>query len=226
MNKTQWSRHWRAFSLVGAMMVLLLLIVACGDEEATEAPTQAPAAATRAPSTTAPTMAPTATMAPSTPAPTMAPTRAATRAATRAPTPRPTATPRPTPTATPVMAKVLVSPRLKISMVPPGHQVTMVHQTFHSSSGPLKTMYEEMIYIDPYSGDFTNAHLASDWSVSDDATSWDFTLRQGIPFHSTDSWTGTEFTVKDVLHSIRTSAGETSYNPGRWNIYGVADAEL
>ena len=226
MNKTQWSRHWRVYCLVGAMMVLLLLIVACGDEEATEAPTQAPAAATSAPSTPAPTMAPAATMAPSTPAPTMAPTRAATRAATRAPTPRPTATPRPTPTATPVMAKVPVSPRLKISMVPPGHQVTMVHQTFHSSSGPLKTMYEEMVYIDPYSGDFTNAHLASDWSVSDDATSWDFTLRQGIPFHSTDSWTGTEFTVKDVLHSIRTSAGESSYNPGRWNIYGVADANF
>ena len=235
MKKLQWYRHWRAFSLVGALMVLLLLIVACGDEEATEAPTQAPAAATRAPSTPAPTMAPTATMAPSTPAATRAATRAPTRAAatataapapTAAPTPRATAKPQPTPTATPVMAKVLVSPRLKISMVPPGHQVTMVHQTFHSSSGPLKTMYEEMVYIDPYSGDFTNAHLASDWSVSDDATSWDFTLRQGIPFHSTDSWTGTEFTVKDVLHSIRTSAGESSYNPGRWNIYGVADANF
>ncbi len=102
----------------------------------------------------------------------------------------------------------------------------MVHQTFHSSSGPIKTMYEEMIYIDPYTGDYTNDHLASEWSVSDDATSWDFKLREGIPFHSTDSWTGTEFTVKDVVHSIRTSAGETSYNPGRWNIYGVEDANF
>ena len=102
----------------------------------------------------------------------------------------------------------------------------MVHQTFHSSSGPIKTMYEEMIYIDPYTGDYTNDHLASEWSVSDDATSWDFKLREGIPLHSTDSWTGTEFTVKDVVHSIRTSAGETSYNPGRWNIYGVEDANF
>ena len=45
--------------------------------------------------------------------------------------------------------------------------------------------------------------------------------QQGIPFHSTEDWTGAELTVVDVIHSIRTSAGETSYNPGRWNIYGV-----
>ncbi len=102
----------------------------------------------------------------------------------------------------------------------------MVHQTFHSSSGPIKTMYEEMVYIDPHSGDYTNDHVVQEWSMSEDATSWSFTLKQGIPFHSTDTWTGTELTVVDTIHSIRTSAGETSYNPGRWNIYGVADSNF
>ena len=102
----------------------------------------------------------------------------------------------------------------------------MVHQTFHSSSGPIKTMYEEMVYIDPFTGDYTNDHVVEEWEMSDDATSWKFTLRQGITFHSTDTWTGTELTVDDVIHSIRTSAGESSYNPGRWNIYGVADSNF
>ena len=99
----------------------------------------------------------------------------------------------------------------------------MVHQTFHSSSGPIKTMYEEMIYIDPHSGDYTNEHVVEEWSMSDDATSWSFTLKEGIPFHTNEMGGGAELTVEDVIFSIRTSAGETSYNPGRWNIYGVAD---
>ena len=85
MNKTQWPRHWRVYSLVGALMVLALFIMACGGDDATETPTQPPATATMAPSTPAPTMAPAATMAPSTPAPTAAATRAPTRAAAATP---------------------------------------------------------------------------------------------------------------------------------------------
>ena len=69
MNKMQWSRQWLVYSLVGGLMVLALLIMACGGDDATETPTQPPAPATMAPSTPAPTMAPAATMAPSTPAP-------------------------------------------------------------------------------------------------------------------------------------------------------------
>ena len=194
--------HLPIYALLGALLMTLLVILACGGDDATTrgptaAPTPAPAPAT------APPPAPAPTAMPSTP--------------TAAPTPAPTPT---------VMAKVPVSPRLEVSIVPPGHQVTMVHQTFHSSSGPIKTMYEEMVYIDPFTGDYTNDHVVEEWEMSDDATSWKFTLRQGITFHSTDTWTGTELTVVDVIHSIRTSAGESSYNPGRWNIYGVEDANF
>ena len=211
------------YALFGALLLILLLTVACGsDEDPTQAPTTAPtAAATPAPATPAPTAMPsTPTAMPSTPRPT--PT-----AAPSTPRPTPTAAPTPAPTTEPaMMARVPVSPRLEISMVPPGHQVTMVHQTFHSSSGPIKTMYEEMVYIDPHSGDYTNDHVVQDWSMSDDATSWSFNLKKGIPFHTNESGGGDELTVEDVIFSIRTSAGETSYNPGRWNIYGVADSNF
>ena len=214
------------YALLGALLLTLLFILACGDdEEATQSPTAAPPpTAAPAPATPPPTMAPTPTAMPATPAATPRPTPTA---APSTPRPTPTATPTPAPNPEPtMMAKVPVSPRLEISMVPPGHQVTMVHQTFHSSSGPIKTMYEEMVYIDPHSGDYTNDHVVEEWSMSDDATSWSFTLKQGIPFHTNDNGGGDELTVEDVIFSIRTSAGETSYNPGRWNIYGVADSNF
>ena len=214
------------YALLGALLMTLLLILACGGDDATTrgptaAPTPAPAPATAPPAPAPTAMASTPTAMPATPAMTV------TARATPRATPRPTPTAAPTPAPTPaVMAKVPVSPRLEVSIVPPGHQVSMVHQTFHSSSGPIKTMYEEMVYIDPFTGDYTNDHVVEEWEMSDDATSWKFTLRQGITFHSTDSWTGTELTVEDVIFSIRTSAGESSYNPGRWNIYGVDDANF
>ncbi len=216
--------HWPMYALLGALLLSLLLILACGDdEEPTQAPTAAPQP-TAAPPAPAPTMAPTPTAMPATPAATPRPTPTA---APATPRPTPTAAPTAAPTTEPaMMAKVPVSPRLEISMVPPGHQVTMVHQTFHSSSGPIKTMYEEMVYIDPHSGDYTNDHVVEEWSMSDDATSWSFTLKEGIPFHTNENGGGAELTVEDVIFSIRTSAGETSYNPGRWNIYGVADSNF
>ena len=220
--------NWPLYAAIATLILSLLLIIACGDDEpstpvATEVPTAAPA-----PATPAPTMAPTPTAMPATPAATPRPTpRPTPTAAPSTPRPTPTAAPTPAPTPEPTaMARVPVSPRLEISMVPPGHQVTMVHQTFHSSSGPIKTMYEEMVYIDPHSGDYTNDHVVEEWSMSDDATSWSFTLKQGIPFHTNDMGGGDELTVEDVIFSIRTSAGETSYNPGRWNIYGVADSNF
>ena len=46
------------------------------------------------------------------------------------------------------------------------------------------------------------------------------------PSTPTENGGGAELTVVDVIHSIRTSAGETSYNPGRWNIYGVDDSNF
>ena len=183
---------------IAALAVLSLVILACGgDDDETPAPTAAPT--------------PAATAAP---APTMAPTAA--------PTAMPTATPTPEPA-----APEPVEPRLKVAMVPPGHQVTMMYRTFQSSTGPQKPMYEHLIYKDRYSGEFTNEQLATDWSMEPDGTTWHFTLREGVPFHSTDSWTGTEFTAKDVIQTVQTLARDDSLaSASIWRDLGVDDSNF
>ena len=154
------------------------------------------------------------------PAATAAPTVAP--APTMAPTAMPTATPTPEPA-----APEPVNPRLTVAMVPPGHQVTMMYRTFQSSTGPQKAMYEHLIYKDRYSGEFTNEQLATEWSLTPDGTTWSAKLRQGIPFHSTDSWTGTEFTAKDVIQTVQTLARDDSLaSASIWRDLGVADSNF
>ena len=154
------------------------------------------------------------------PAATAAPTAAPTMAPTAAPTAMPTATPEPA-------APEPVDPRLKVAMVPPGHQVTMMYRTFQSSTGPQKAMYEHLIYKDRFSGEFTNEQLATEWSLTPDGTTWSAKLRQGVPFHSTDSWTGTEFTAKDVVQTVQTLARDDSLaSASIWRDLGVADSNF
>jgi ABC-type transport system substrate-binding protein len=93
-------------------------------------------------------------------------------------------------------------------MVPPGNQVTMMWQTLQSGTGPLKPMYEMLIGEDPFTGSWTDKGLAQEWSVAPGAKDWTFRLRQGVPFHSTDSWAGGEFTTKDIEGSIATLVRE------------------
>ena len=47
--------------------------------------------------------------------------------------------------------------------------------------------------------------LASDWSGSDDATEWTFTIRQGVKFHS-----GRDMTLDDIIASMNHHRGEAS----------------
>lgn len=118
----------------------------------------------------------------------------------------------------------LVSPRLKIATVPPGHQVTVMWKTFQSSTGPLKSMYEHLVYQDRFTDEWTNEQLATDWTVSPDGQTWSFQLREGVSFHSTDDWEGTEFTAKDVVHTLKTMAGETSISsPALFSVLGIED---
>ena len=84
----------------------------------------------------------------------------------------------------------------------------MMWQTLQSGTGPLKPMYEMLIGEDPMTGDWTNQGLALEWSMAPDAKGWTFKLRKGIPFHSTDTWTGTEFTTKDIPLAIQTLTRE------------------
>ena len=184
---------------IAALLILSLFILACGDDEPEPTPQPTPAAA--------PTPAATAA-----PAPTMAPTAA------------PTAMPTPTPAPA---APEPVNPRLQVAMVPPGHQVTMMYRTFQSSTGPQKPMYEHLIYKDRYSGEFTNEQLSTEWTMEPDGTTWHFTLREGVPFHSTDSWTGGEFTAKDVVQTVQTLARDDSLaSASIWRDLGVDDSNF
>ena len=218
--------------------IFTLFLAACGDDATTTpAATAAPTARPVVPAaTTAPATAMPATAAPATAAATRQATQtrapAATAMATAAPTPTaamatpaatPRATARPTPAPTTAAPQIPVAARLKIAMVPPGNQVTMMWQTLQSGTGPLKPMYEMLIGEDPETGGWTDQGLASEWSVAPGATAWTFKLREGIPFHSTDSWTGTEFTTKDIHGTIATHVREDT--PGTAAIWTNLGAE-
>ena len=209
------------YVLLAVVLAVTIFVSACGDD-ATPTPTERPQPV----ATPAPTPVPTAAPQPvATPAPTRA-TPTATSAPARTPAPTPTATPRPTPTDTPtaMAPRELVSPRLKIATVPPGHQVTVMWKTFQSSTGPLKSMYEHLVYQDRFTDEWTNEQLATDWTVSPDGQTWSFDLRKGVPFHSTDDWEGTEFTANDVVHTIKTMGGETSISsPTLFSVLGIED---
>ena len=245
-------RQWTKFRRMGRLslvplllaLILTLAIAACGGDDDTPAPTAAPAAPATAPpaATMAPTTAPAATTAPTAapaqqatatraPATTPRPTTAATAAPTATampstppPTSRPTASPTPVATAPP--DRVPVDTQLKIAFVPPGNQVTMMWQTLQSGTGPLKPMYEMLIGEDPLTGTWTDQGLASEWSVSPGAKDWTFKLREGIPFHSTDSFTGGEFTTKDIEGSIATLVREDSISTSSiWTNLGAQKPE-
>ena len=143
------------------------------------------------------------------------------------PTPAPvamaTATPRPTPAATQA-PRIPVSPRLKVTKVPPGAQVTMMWKTFTSETGPMKPMYEFIINTNRTNGEYENSMLASEWIMSPDARSWTLKLRDNIPFHSTDSYTGTNFSAKDFKFTLQTAGREDSLSAGsQWRNLGIQD---
>ena len=192
----------RVYLAISALVVFTLLIMACGgDDDATPAATQAPA----------PTQAPAATPAP---------------AATMAPTPAPTAMPTATATMAPA-AMEPVNPRLQVAMVPPGHQVTMMWKTFQSSTGPQKPMYEHLIYMDRYTGEWTNEQLATEWGMEPDGETWHFKLREGVPFHTTDDYVGTEFTAKDVVQTVQTLGRDDSLaSSSIWKDLGLAETNF
>ena len=120
-----------------------------------------------------------------------------------------------------------VNPRLQVAMVPPGHQVTMMWRTFQSSTGPQKPMYEHLIYMDRYTGEWSNEQLATEWSMEPDGETWHFKLRQGVPFHTTDDYVGTEFTAKDVIQTVQVLGREDSLaSASIWRDLGLREEQF
>jgi len=178
--------------ITAALMALAtLFILACGDD-ATATPTATTAAATSTP--TATTAAPTATLPPGqTPLPTATATA------------RPAATPTATATAAP---KVPVESRLKVAIPRPGTQVTMENQAGFIF-GKLIPIYDHLAGTNPKTGEY-QPELANSWSVGSDGRTWNFKLRQNVPFYKDGKATTTTMTAKDVVHSWKVNSGEAS----------------
>ena len=100
----------------------------------------------------------------------------------------------------------------------------MMWKTFTSETGPMKPMYEFIINTNRTNGEYENSMLASEWIMSPDARSWTLKLRDNIPFHSTDSYTGTNFSAKDFKFTLQTAGREDSLSAGsQWRNLGIQD---
>ena len=95
-------------------------------------------------------------------------------------------------------------PRLKLSVVPPIHQVTVQYQTAMSSGGPFRPSHEYLLGLDRVDGHQIPL-LATEWKAENNFQSWRFKLREGITFHD-----GSPFSAKDVAFTWGLIAGETS----------------
>ena len=159
-------------------IVATLVVVACGGAEAPVAP----AAATNTP----------AAGATNTPAP-----------ADLEPTPTQRVSvieARPTPTATPVGRVVegaVVTNRLILVADPPSLESPLDCEVTGSGVLNFRMSAEWMVDASRFDGTY-EPMLATEWSVSEDARTWNFKLRQGVRWH--DDWG--EFTAKDVVHSM------------------------
>jgi len=71
--------------------------------------------------------------------------------------------------------------------------------TFDASARPV---YDRLTQLDPKDSRVLPA-LATDWTISDDGLEYTFTLRQGVKFHTTDSFTPTrDFNADDVVFTF------------------------
>ncbi len=202
-------------SLIALLSLVALLIAACGDDEtptpepaqpttAAPAPTQAPAQPTTAAPTPRATAQPAATAAPTQrPAATTAPTQApATAAPTPAATVAPTVSPTVAPTVAPTTPAILtpVSSRIVVAAPALTWYTTLPHKGGFSGSGQIRPAFEYPIGSDRYTG-VEEPQLFREWEMAPDGMGWTFNLQEGVPFHSTDSFTGPVFTSKDFVHS-------------------------
>lgn len=69
------------------------------------------------------------------------------------------------------------------------------HQFLQTSTLAVN-LYDPLLFVDPESQEPT-AHVATDWSVSNGGTTWEFTLQDDVTFHD-----GETLTAEDVAYSM------------------------
>jgi ABC-type transport system substrate-binding protein len=173
------------------LLLTLLLVVACG-AAATATPVPEP---TSAP---APQAAPAATTASDQPEPTRRLFIATPVANIPTPTP-----------AGQVETGEVVTDRLIIIMDSPTRQGTLDCSLTGSATVQNRASTEYMTNLDRFNGEIIPM-LATEWKMSEDARTWDFKLRQGVPWHFGYG----EFTARDVENTLHYNINEsckTSY---------------
>ena len=169
-----------------AAILALALLAACG-EAATEAPEPT---ATSAPApTTAPAAQPTAEPAQPTASPgqtTAAPTRAVT------PTSPPVAATRP-----PAASGVTPEGQLVLGLTSYGNEVPIPWQEIAFAKNYGRFIWDYLIGTTDDAQLSTNTGLAESWEMAEDGLSWDFKLRQGVPFQN-----GEEFISEDIKFAL------------------------
>ncbi len=165
---------------MSAVLLPLLLAVACGTS-ATEAPE--------------PTAAPQATQAP---AATEAPAQATTAPpsggeTTAVPTAAPAATQAPPASAsvTPEGELVILSPDLGFE-VPVGW-----NETVAGGKAAMRLIYDQLVGLDDENNLNADWGLATSWEMTPDGKQWTFMLKEGIPYHN-----GDEFVADDMTFTI------------------------
>ena len=156
-------------------ILALALLAACGGA-ATEAPE------------------PTATSAPAAPAPTTAPAAQPTAAPAQ-----PTAAPTAAPVATTAPSTGGQSQgQLTLGLTGYGNEVPIPWQEIAFAKNYGRFIWDYLIGTTDDAQLSTETGLATSWSMADDGLSWNFKLRQGVPFHN-----GEEFTAEDMIFALQ-----------------------
>ena len=187
----------------GVLIIILAMIVACGEEV-----TDTPAPATQAPAPTVVAPVPTATAAPdatATPAPaaTQAPTATIAPAATPAATPAPAAPP------TPAMMEQTGTFDFSVpEMGPPNFGLSI--QDFQPQKTDNITTHEAMFATSP--DGLTVPRLVTSWEADPAGLVYTFHLREGVPWHTNHGDWG-NFDADDFIFSWREVATPGAPHP-------------
>ncbi len=186
-----------------ALVAALAFVIACGSSEsptetpaATEAPVADPTQSAAPPSEDKPTATPDkpAGAPPSEDNPT--PTSPASQANTPTPVPAPTE---------PKPAVLSETPRLVYAIGAVANETNRPWAGSRQAYVQYEPMLENLLAKDINDGQIV-PRLAESWSTSEDLSTWNIKLREGVQFH--DGWG--DFTAADVMHTLKTLCREDS----------------
>ena len=162
--------RWRWLAPVAAIVALALL-AACGTS-ATEAPD------------------PTATTAPQAPA--------ATTASAEQPTAAPAATAVPTEPPAASTGSGEAQGQLTLGLTGYGNEVPIPWQEIAFAKNYGRFVWDYLVGTTDDAQLSTDTGLATSWSMAEDGLSWNFKLREGVPFHN-----GEEFIAEDMIFALQ-----------------------